>query len=797
LLYGFSLDVKERIRQSINIVDLVGEYVQLQPKGRVYVGLCPWHDDSKPSLQVDPERQTFRCWVCADGGDIFSFMMKIENVSFPEALQMLADRAGIELPKLPRKHHSRPFNSDFSSARGSRNGSSDSENGTDSPNDADSTHTQNGQNSSNEPDYSTFSGKKALYQAAGWAETQYHEFFKSLPDSHPARVYLTERGISPENVDKFRIGFAPDEKYWLERRANRRSALLKDLTTTGYLAQSQGGKSLYERFRGRLLFPIHDAQGRSVGIGGRVIPGVPTSNESAKYLNTPETPLFSKHRLLYGLDLARQSIRSKKRVLVMEGYTDTIIAHQYGFTEAVAVLGTALGLDHIRILNRLADQIFLILDGDEPGQKRAAQVLELFVAEKVDVRILTLPEEDDPAEFLADYGAEKFEELIQTQATDALTHAFQLYTKGLDYTNIHQSERAMDKLLGLIASGTLKNGENDFGTLSFREEKMLQQLAFSFSISEDFLRRRLKEIRGKALHDAQMRERWQSMREQEEETQEQFLLGGVNPSAGVSLSAGASPSFGESPEGPTTYNESEAYSDGDESFYDDSIDPAGLPERVPAKRNGIGNSGVSSRPGSGLESGLNLGQDSTGESEPIDYAAEPTLLTREAFDLHADEVDWRIFGRMNAWEKEIVEILLVWPGLLSEVRKHTTPERFLYVPAREFFLRMCEMADEGKEPDFEKMLTEFESQKMKSWLVQMEMENIWNRESKSEAEVQALLEPIMANFALFHLNSRKPQDLSVFNSVSLDREQKISLLAQLIQETQRKNGIQPVSKPRE
>lgn len=736
LLYGFSLDVKERIRQAINIVDLVGEYVQLQPKGRVYVGLCPWHDDSKPSLQVDPERQTFRCWVCADGGDIFSFMMKIENVSFPEALQMLADRAGIELPKKPQKHRSRPYNTDFSSARGSKDISPDS------------ADPQNEGEPSNEPDYSTFSGKKALYEAANWAETQYHEYFLSLPESHPARVYLNERGISPENVRKFRIGFAPDDWNWLKERAGRNSSLLKDLRTTGYLGFSEERKSLYERFRGRLLFPIHDAQGRSVGIGGRVIPGIPTSNESAKYLNTPETPLFSKHRLLYGLDLARPSIRSKKRVLVMEGYTDTIIAHQYGFTEAVAVLGTALGINHIQILSRLADQIYLVLDGDEPGQKRAAQVLELFVAEKVDVRILTLPEEDDPAEYLTDYGAEKFEELIQTRSNDALTHAFQLYTKGLDFTNIHQSEQALDKLLGLIASGTLKNGGNDFGTLSFREEKMLQQLAFSFSISEDFLRRRLKEIRGKALHDARMRERWQEMREQEEETQEQILPTPTGDSTETKS------------DGPEVYDESEAYSDGEETFYED-------PD-------------VSESESAPIQSPVSNAQD---------LALEPTLLTREAFEEHADEVDWEIFGRINAWEKEIVEILLVWPGLLSEVRSHTTPERFLYVPAREFFLRMCEMADEGMEPTFEHVLSSFESQSMKSWLVQMEAENIWNRESKTEEQVKGLLEPIMANFALFHLNSRKPQDLSVFNSARLNREQKINLLEQLILETQRKNGL--------
>ena len=154
-------------------------------------------------------------------------------------------------------------------------------------------------------------------------------------------------------------------------------------------------------------------------------------------------------------------------------------------------------------------------------------------------------------------------------------------------------------------------------------------------------------------------------------------------------------------------------------------------------------------------------------------------------------MDWEIFGRINAWEKEIVEILLVWPGLLSEVRSHTTPERFLYVPAREFFLRMCEMADEGMEPTFEHVLSSFESQSMKRWLVEMEAENIWNRENKTEEQVRELLEPIMANFALFHLNSRKPQDLSVFNSARLNRDQKIDLLNQLILETQRKSGIQP------
>ncbi len=726
MLYGFSLDVKEQIRQTINIVDLIGEYVQLTPKGRVYVGLCPWHDDSKPSLQVDPERQTFRCWVCADGGDIFSFIMKMENVSFPEALQMLAERAGVELPKMP-KHHSRHFDGDYSSVHGFLKKNN---------------HGETEAEASEGADYSTFSGKKTLHEAAKWAELEYHSHFKRLPETHPARVYLSERGISPENVDKFQIGFAPDEWSWLERRAGGKSRLLKDLHTTGYLGYSEERKSYYERFRGRLLFPIHDAQGRSVGIGGRVIPGVATSNESAKYLNTPETPLFSKHRLLYGLDLARSAIQKKKRVLVMEGYTDTIIAHQYGFTESVAVLGTALGLDHIRILSRLANTIYLALDGDEAGQKRAAQVLELFVAEKVDVQILTLPGNSDPAEYLAEFGAENFEELLQNHTNDALTHAFNLYTSGIEFSNIHQSEQALDKLLGLIASGTMHGQDKDFGLLTYREERMLQQLSTSFSISEEFIRRRLKEIRSKAQRTAFMRESWRQRQEEQEKIERRILsadergVGSESPNIAV-------------------VDESEAYVDDIDATDDNSFT---LEEFIETE----------------------IGRFKKAEEElEIDYASEPSLLTRELFEEHADKVDWAIFGRMNAWEKEIAEILLEYPHLISAVRERTTPERFLFVPARELFLRMCEIADEEIEPKFERILNSFESESMKSWIVQLEAESVWRYETKTEEDVLLMIDQIMANSNKFYTNSRRPQDLSLFHSASLNRDQKLDLLDQL------------------
>lgn len=754
MLYGYSLEVKEQIRQAINIVDLAGEYIQLTPKGRIYVGLCPWHDDSKPSLQIDPERQTFRCWVCADGGDIFSFMMKIENVSFPEALQMLAERAGIELPKPSAKRHSHQKTLSPFLGKGANGAANASPSATES-----------------NDEISSYSGKKRLHEAAFWAETEYFEYFKSLPETHLAKIYLAERGISAENVEKFRIGFAPDAWNWLENRAGGKPELVKDLCTTGYLGYSQERRSYFERFRGRLLFPIHDPRGRSVGIGGRVIPGIPTMNESAKYLNTPETPLFSKHRLLYGLDLARRSIQKKKRVLVMEGYTDTIIAHQYGFTESVAVLGTALGVDHIRMLNRIADTIYLVLDGDEAGQRRAAQVLELFVAEKTDVQILTLPEENDPAEYLAEYGAEAFEELLQTRTNDALTHAFLLHTRNLDFHNIHQSEQALEKLLGLIAQGKKRSGGNDFGVLSFREEKMLQQLAFSFSISEDFLRRKLREICEKTRHEARMRSQWQEQQEAQSQIRELITAKPLIPQSTSDRPA------------DFRLDETEAYAGDEELFFDDIPEFEGVfTENRPQSSVGAGDAGT-------------LEEDpwTLPELTASDYSQTPTLLTQEAFDLHADELDWAIFGKMNAWEKEIVEILFAWPSLLPEVRSRTTPERFLYVPARELFLRMCEMADEGKEADFTLLLTSFESETMKRWMIQTEADSIWNQEKRTEEEVLRLLDAVMASFEQFYLTSRKPQDLSIFHSTGLNRDQKLDLLEQLIQEKQRKYGIRSAS----
>ncbi|MEX0712986.1 MAG: DNA primase [Pirellulales bacterium] len=439
-----SLDTKEQIRRAIDIVEFIGQYVQLRREGRGYKGLCPWHDDSRPSLQVNPERQSFRCFVCNLGGDIFSFVMKMENVEFPEALAMLAERAGVKL------------------SRGGGSGSVDA--------------------------------KRTMYQAMAWAEEQFHRCLTEGDQGQLARRYLESRSIAAESVRKYHLGFAPEAWDWLLNRARDTRFTPQVLESVGLAARRQNGPGYYDRFRGRVLFSIRDVQGRPVALGGRVLPEL-NSGEAAKYINSPETPLFSKSSLLYGLDQAKDSISKTRTALVMEGYTDCLVAWQCGFGNAVAVLGTALGERHIQLLRRYADRIVLVLDGDEAGRRRTDQILELFIAEQVDLRILTLPDQLDPADFLLQRGSEAFGALA-AEAVDALEHKFRQATAALGAASgTHEANVALEDVLSTLA----KAPRLDAGTSSaarLKEAQILHRLAHRFGVPEERLRWRLSDLRG-------------------------------------------------------------------------------------------------------------------------------------------------------------------------------------------------------------------------------------------------------------------------------------------------------------
>lgn len=438
-------DTKERVRQAIDIVELVGSYLQLRREGRNYKALCPWHDDTRPSLQVNPERQSFKCWVCNVGGDIFSFMMKMENVEFPEALALLAERAGIQLK--PQR---------------SGTAGKDDE-------------------------------KRTLYQAMAWAGEQFHRCLTDAPEAEPARRYLADRKITTESIRRYRLGFAPDRWDWLLKQALATEISPKALEAVGLIVRKQDGSGHYDRFRARVLFPIHDLQGRPVAVGGRILPQLANDN-AAKYVNSPETLLFSKSSMLYALDSARDVIGRSRTAVVMEGYTDTIVARQFGFENTVAVLGTALGERHIRLLRRFADSITLVLDGDEAGQRRANEILGLFVAEQADLRIVTLPDGLDPADFLLQRGSDAFRELLEG-AVDALEHKLNVMSSKLgSRPAMHQINQALEEMLTTLARAPRLQSSTTAQT-RLREHQVLARLSRQFGVAEEELRLRLRDLR--------------------------------------------------------------------------------------------------------------------------------------------------------------------------------------------------------------------------------------------------------------------------------------------------------------
>ncbi len=436
-------DAKEQIRQAVDIVDVAGGYFQLRREGRQFKALCPWHDDSRPSLQINQERQSYRCWVCDIGGDVFSLVMRMEGVTFPEAMHLLADRAGVVIA----------------------------------------------QHAGASPEKTR--QKQSLYAVLSWAAEQYHGYLLRAAEAQPARDYLADRGITADSITQFQLGYAPESWDWLQQRSRQGGPPLEQLEEAGLIAQGRTSNRRYDRFHGRVLFTIHDVQSRTVGFGGRVLPGRGGEN-AAKYVNSPETPVFSKHKLLYGLNHARDAISRSRTAVVVEGYTDCLIGHQCGVRNMVAVLGTALGESHIRALRPYADRIVLVLDGDEAGRRRANEVLPLFLAAQMDLRILTLPGELDPCDYLLQQGIEAFQRELE-QASDALEHKFKAIRHDLG-GGVHRVQQALEDVLKTMAADS-----TGAGPAMIREAGILSRLAHLTRVPEETLRARLRELRGETI----------------------------------------------------------------------------------------------------------------------------------------------------------------------------------------------------------------------------------------------------------------------------------------------------------
>ncbi len=357
-------DIIEEIRASSDIVDLISEYVPLKKQGKNFVGLCPFHQEKKPSFSVSPQRQIFHCFGCGIGGNVFKFLMEYQKLGFIDAVKYLAERAHITLPATGRELRS---GSEF------------------------------------EP----------LYKANHLAAAHYHQQLVESTEGEKARQYLHQRGFSEGLIKTFRLGYAPPGWDGLIKRAERHSILPEVLYQAGLVLKKDYGEGYYDRFRDRLIFPITNVSGKFIGFGGRIL----EDRDEVKYINSPETPIFRKGTTLYGLYQTKEAIRKAGGVVIVEGYTDLLGLFQSGIENAVASLGTSLTTQQARLLSRYAHEAIVLYDGDSAGITAALRGLDLLLEAGVLAKALALSPGMDPDQVVREKGGPFLAGLLQDAET--------------------------------------------------------------------------------------------------------------------------------------------------------------------------------------------------------------------------------------------------------------------------------------------------------------------------------------------------------------------------------------------
>lgn len=388
----------QEIRERAEILEVCGEFVQLKRSGKTYRGPCPLHGGEGPNFSVDPVRGIFKCFVCGEGGDVFSFLMKHLGLDFPSAVRQVAGRVGVEVPEDSERRED-PF--------------------------------------------------AHLREVTAFAE----EWFRSMlldPDvGGPARAYLTGRGVDPDSAEEYGLGFAPEGWRRLRDAAHSRGIGDEDLLEAGLLATSERAEEPYDRFRNRVMFSIRDLRDRPIAFGGRVL--AEADEQAPKYINSPETPIFYKSRTLYGLNRARHAIRREEHSLVTEGFMDALSLHLGGFPTAVAPLGTALTAEQADLLKRYSSRVYLLYDSDSAGLRATFRAGDVLLAAGCHPMVVSFPEGEDPDSLLRREGADALRSYIG-DAVDVLERKLQILERQGYLDSIEGKRRAVDGLLSTLRS---------------------------------------------------------------------------------------------------------------------------------------------------------------------------------------------------------------------------------------------------------------------------------------------------------------------------------------------------------
>ena len=427
----------QQVLQATDIVELIGQYVTLNKKGKEYIGLCPFHQDNRPSLNVSPVKHIYKCFACQAGGNAIRFLMDFEKISFPEAVRALAEGANLPMPV-----------------------------------DVDARPTAPGMSRNDLLPLVDF--------AAGFYQAQL-----AAPAGKSALDYARSRSLTDETIKRYGLGYAPDSWEALCSAARKKGYRDNQLVAAGLAAPRDGG-GVYDRFRNRLMFPILDLSGRCIAFGGRAL----AADEQAKYINSPETPLFDKSHQMYALNWSRDAIRASRQAIVVEGYLDALIPIQAGVENVVATLGTALTSGHVRQLSHFAGEVVLVFDADVAGAAAAERALEEFIAQQVSVRVATIPAGKDPADFCIASGAEAFKALV-ADAPDAMQYVLDRHMTAYRDAgdNLADRRRIIEGFLQMIVNST------SYGAIDeVRRGQLAQHIGHMLNVSAADLQQQMQRL---------------------------------------------------------------------------------------------------------------------------------------------------------------------------------------------------------------------------------------------------------------------------------------------------------------
>ena len=453
----FPGDFLQKVRDNTNILDVVGSYVSLKKKGKRYWACCPFHQEKTPSFSVSPEDGLYYCFGCHAGGDVFSFVEKMENLSFTEAVERLAEAVHLELPRAevsPEEKRRKQFNDE-------------------------------------------------LYHAMELAVVYFHNCLRRTNMGKPGLTYFKRRHLTDETIDRFKLGFAPDSWHKLYGDFRTIKHIYDTVLVKSGLVGHKNGR-YYDTFRNRCMFPILNLKGKPVAFGGRVM-----DDSKPKYLNSPETPIFNKRQLLFALYQALPEIRRTRQVIMVEGYMDAISLHAHGVTNAVASLGTAFTIEQARLLKRYADEVVFSYDMDAAGQNATRRALEIAGTTGLKMRVLHLSEGKDPDEFVNKYGGEAYKEAV-AQAIPALDYLFNSLLETHDRTSLEGQHLILNDMFTVLSA----RGD------SFEFNTYIQKMARALKVDEGLVRNEARLFARKNNPRVYISQRVQNMTESVEEDKE-------------------------------------------------------------------------------------------------------------------------------------------------------------------------------------------------------------------------------------------------------------------------------------